>query len=219
KKRNERWNKMFRRLVSYKNQHNSTVVLRYHTTDPELGSWVHNQRTNYKNNSMSDHRVNLFNSIGFVWNAHDNKWDKMFQRLVAYKNQHNGSMSLPSRYEADIELGKWVNLQQYYRNSNNEMLSVHRIERLESIGFVWNATYACVLDGKWMETYDRLVAYKKQHKSTRVPQTYIDENNGIFLGRWVSAQRTVYNQGKLLEKRKDLLNSIDFAWEGKRRPR
>ena len=91
------------------------------------------------------------------------------------------------------------------------MISVHRIERLESIGFVWNATYARVLDGKWMETYDRLVAYKKQHKSAHVPRTYTDENN-IHLGEWARTQRTAYKQGKLLEKRKDLLNSIDFAW-------
>ena len=70
-----------------------------------------------------------------------------------------------------------------------------------------------------METYDRLMAYKKQHKSTYVPRTYTDENNDIHLGIWVATQRKVYNQGKLLEKRKDLLNSIDFAWNGKRGPR
>ena len=99
------------------------------------------------------------------------------------------------------------------------MISVHRIERLESIGFVWNLWHARVLDGKWMETYDRLVAYKKQHKSTHVPHAYTDENNDIHLGLWVSTQRTVYNQGKLLERRKDLLNSIDFAWKGKMGPR
>ena len=70
-----------------------------------------------------------------------------------------------------------------------------------------------------METYDRLVAYKKQHKSTQVPQTYTDEDNDMHLGMWVMNQRNVYNKGKLLKERVELLNSIDFAWKFKRGPR
>jgi hypothetical protein len=217
KKRNKRWNDMFHRLISYKNQHNSTSVPKKYAADPELGNWVNNQRWRCKNNPISEYRVNLLNSIGFVWNALDNQWNEMFQRLVTYKNQRNGSTSVPQQYGADIQLGRWVHWQRY--SYSIKMISVHQIDRLESIGFVWNARCALFLDGKWMEAYDRLVAYKKQHKSTRVPRTYIDENNDIPLGRWVSTQRTAYNQGLLLEKRKDLLNSIDFAWNGKSRPR
>jgi hypothetical protein len=214
RKQNRNWNEMFHRLISYKNQHNSMVVPRNDTADPKLGIWVQCQRN--RRNPNSDHRVNLLNSVGFVWNTPDNQWDEMFQRLVAYKDQHNGSVSRPSRYEADIQLRKWVWTQRYYYNSNNKLISVHRIERLESIGFVWNATYAHVRDGKWMETYDRLVAYKKQHKSTQVPQTYTDENDGIHLGLWVKTQRNAYNEKRLLKERVELLNSINFAWKGKK---
>ncbi|OEU06154.1 hypothetical protein FRACYDRAFT_202231, partial [Fragilariopsis cylindrus CCMP1102] len=215
KKQNNQWDEMFRRLVSYRKLHNSTVVPRDYTADPELGNWVRTQRC--KQYPISDHRVNLLNSIGFVWNALDNQWDDMFQRLVAYKNQHNGSTLVPKKYKADTQLGRWVSWQRH-----SKMISIHRIERLESIGFVWTARYencARVFDGKWMETYDRLVAYKKQYKSTHVPQTYSDENTDIHLGSWIKTQRIAYKQGKLLEKRKDLLNSIDFSWEGKRGPR
>ncbi|OEU07299.1 hypothetical protein FRACYDRAFT_271976 [Fragilariopsis cylindrus CCMP1102] len=211
---------MFHRLISYKNQHNGSTLVRWkYAADIELANWVSHQR----GLKMSEYRVNLLNSIGFVWNVFDHQWDEMFQRLVTYRNQHNGSTLVPREYGADIQLGRWVNWQRH--NYSIKMISVHQIDRLESIGFVWNAMYAryaryaCVLDGKWMETYDRLVAYKKQHKSTHVPRTYTDENNDIHLGKWVNTQRTVYKQGKLLEKRKDLLNSVDFAWEGKRRPR
>ena len=218
KNQNKNWNEMFRRLVSYKKQHNSMVVPYVYIADPKLGRWVNTQR--YKKNPISEHRVNLLDSIGFVWNAQDNQWDEMFQKLVAYKNQHNGSMSFPSRDEADIQLGTWVCTQRH--RYSIKTISVHRIERLESIGFVWNeryAKYACVLDGKWMEMYDQLVAYKIQHKSTQVPRTYTCENNDMHLGRWVMNQRNAYNRGKLLEKRKDLLNSIDFVWRLKSGPR
>jgi hypothetical protein len=101
----------------------------------------------------------------------------------------------------------WVH-DQRGRYTNNK-LSADRIKHLESIGFAWD-----VHEAQWMKVYNRLVAYKKQHKSTQVPTTYTDENNDIHLGRWVITQRYVYNKGKLLKERIELLNSIDFAWVG-----
>jgi hypothetical protein len=78
--------------------------------DPELGSWVQSQRRYYRNNALSDHRVNILNSIGFVWNTLDNRWDEMFQRLVAYKKQR-GSTLVPAWYVVDPALGLWVRWQ------------------------------------------------------------------------------------------------------------
>jgi hypothetical protein len=53
------------------------------------------------------------------------------------------------------------------------------------------------------------------HKSTQVPRPYT-ENNDIHLGSWVMTQRDVFNNGKLLKERLELLNSIDFAWKAKK---
>jgi hypothetical protein len=59
---------------------------------------------------MLDSRFDLLNSIRFVWNVLDNQWDEMFQRLIAYKNQH-GSTLVPKGYEADTQLARWVRAQ------------------------------------------------------------------------------------------------------------
>ena len=66
---NLNWNEMFYRLISYKQQqhNNSTSVPKNYAVTPELGSWVKAQRN--INMPISDHRVNLLNSIGFVWNS------------------------------------------------------------------------------------------------------------------------------------------------------
>jgi hypothetical protein len=104
-KHNKNWNVMFQRLVSYKKQHNSTTVPYRCVVNPKLGLWVSYQRTRYRNNSLSDHRVDLLNSIGFVWNKFDTHWDEMFQRLVTYTKQHDGSTLVPFKYEADTQLG------------------------------------------------------------------------------------------------------------------
>ena len=110
-------------------------------------------------------------------------------------------------YEADNQLGIWVNTQrQFYRN---EALSVDRIERLESIGFVWD-----VLDMQWMKNYNQLLVYKKQHKSTQVLHSYTSAEKKVpRLYNWVINQRFLYKNGKLLETRVEYLNSIDFEWE------
>ena len=104
---------------------------------------------------------------------------------MAYKNQHN-STSVPQDYK---EIA--------YKN---KLLSVERINYLESIGFVWKF---CDLI-PWMEMYERLVAYKQRFQSTQVPVNYTEE------------QRSNYSKRELLEKRIELLNSIDFVWSAKK---
>ena len=85
-------------------------------------------------------------------------------------------------------------------NYNNNELSADQIKRLESIGFAWD-----VHEEWWTEMYNRLVMYKKQHKSTQVPSADTDENNGSHLGAWDARQWTKYNKGKLMKKRMELL--------------
>ena len=62
-----------------------------------------------------------------------------------------------------------------------------------------------------MGMFQKLVAYKEQHKNTMVPCRY-DKNPK--LGRWVAAQRRIYKKDELDLNRVDLLNSIDFNWDG-----
>ena len=68
--------------------------------------------------------------------------------------------------------------------------------------FVWNA-----LDGQWMGMYQKLVAYKKQYMSTKVPRRGTTNQ----LGKWVATQRGLYKKNKLLDKRTELLNFINFV--------
>jgi hypothetical protein len=66
-------------------------------------------------------------------------------------------------------------------------------------------------DQNWMGMFQKLVEYEKQHNNTMVPQLYEKDPK---LGGWVSKQRRVYKNDKLLPKRLVLLNSIDFTWNG-----
>ncbi|OEU09072.1 hypothetical protein FRACYDRAFT_163894, partial [Fragilariopsis cylindrus CCMP1102] len=129
---------------------------------------------------------------------HNQRWNAMFQRLVAYKKQHK-STNVSLNY-TDPKLGQWVMTQR--KSHKNKKLSVDRTSLLDSIMFVW-VIYEIL---PWEDMYSKLVEYKRQHGSTLVPTKH------PRLGQWVYTQRKVYNNGGLLKKRYDFLSSIGFAW-------
>ena len=138
-------------------------------------------------------------------NKGEQKWMETYERLVKYKKKYK-STCVPTVYPADPQLGRWVTDQRVGYNSNQSNLSVDRITQLKSIGFVWN-----IQDAQWMEKYERLVEYKKQNKSTCVPNRYPADPQ---LGNWVREQRKSYNanKSKLTTDRITQLDSIGFVW-------
>ena len=204
------WTDMYARLVAYKEQYDSTCVPAIYKADLRLGRWVHTQRRRKNTNTslLVTDRINRLNKIGFVWNAIDAQWVEMFDRLVAYEKQYK-TTCVPLRYKVDPKLGTWVqNQRQYYKkNKNNCRFTTDRINRLNKIGFVWNA-----IDAHWVEMFGRLVAYKKKYNSTCVQLRYkVDPQ----LGRWVAKQRRNYinsKKGIVNINRINRLNSIGFVW-------
>ena len=137
--------------------------------------------------------------------VNDIQWMEMFKRLVAYKKQYK-TTCVPFVYLADPQLGRWVNRQRSNFNSNKPRLTADRITQLDLIGFVWNSR-----DAQWTEMCERLVKYKKQNKTTCVPQFYPADSQ---LGTWVRKQRSCYktNDPCLTADRITHLDSIGFVW-------
>ena len=187
---NAKWNEMFEKLVTYKNVHNSVNVRQDYKKD-HLGWWVSTQRQFYRKKKLSTTRINRLESIGFDWNKLDG-WNQMFERLVSYKRKFQ-SMNVPYLHS---RLWNWTQTQRTNNKSNK--LSQDRIDRLDSIGFVWN-----INDGNWMAKYHQLCAHRKKCKSTNFFHKYEPQ-----LASWVSLQR--FNKNKLSAKRLQLLDSIQF---------
>ena len=124
------WDQNFQRLVAYKKEYNSTTVPYMYTVNGlNLGTWVHNQRTSFRNKGLSVERTNRLKSIGFVWNINDCvPWVEMYQRLVVYKKQYM-STNVPSEYKKDPKLGIWVYSQRKFYKKND--LCEERISHLE----------------------------------------------------------------------------------------
>ena len=131
----QQWEKMFAKLEKYRQQHGDCLVPYRYKEDPSLGRWVSNQRRNCS--KLNSIRRDRLDSIGFVWDPHDQQWEEMFAKLEKYRQQH-GDCLVPYHYKEDPSLGKWVSNQR----SNYANLSSTRRHRLDSIGFVWDARHA-----------------------------------------------------------------------------
>ena len=126
---------MYRRLVAYKKEHNDTKVPQHYKEDQRLGNWVNNQRNAYQKKKMTVERKRVLDSIGFKWTTAAT-WEEMYQRLVAYRKEHNDT-KVQSKYKEDPQLGYWVNTQCIAYKK--EKMTGERKRLLNSIGFVWDA--------------------------------------------------------------------------------
>ena len=217
------WDERYDELVAYKNQHGDTLV----PTDTrrgkenkycELAMWVNTQRSQYrllqegKHSQLTDERIEKLNQIGFAWDAHEAVWEERFAELVSYKEMHGDTL-----VRGASQLGNWVSVQRtFYRwlqEGKPSYLTNERIERLNQIGFVWDAQEAA-----WEEKFAELVEFKATHGHTDVPRSW--ENNQ--LNNFVGNQRRFYKkfkeEGKMVaitKERIERLDSIGFEWRSK----
>ena len=168
----------------------------------KLGAWVGRLRTRRKMGRLSQNKIDILDSLDFVWEKYEVEWELNFQALQNYQVM-NGNCLVPTSYMVgDIKLGAWVNNQR----TRKQQLHQDKIERLDAIGFVWNT-----LDYAWDQNFKALQKYKSEHGHCLVPQKYMVGE--IRLGQWLNSQRN--RKGSLTQDRIERLNSIGFVWSVK----
>jgi hypothetical protein len=218
-RRKAHWDRMFNALKSYKAVHGDTLVPVTYPDNLQLGNWVDNQRQAYrmrleadkfdgKDDSKAyeaDERVDKLNSIGFVWNLYDHSWNIRYEELKEYAAEHGNSL-VPTNYAKNQSLGLWVLKQrrnfkvgQLGGNLSEAILSEERIQKLDEIGFIWDAHEA-----QWFERLQELKEYKKNYGDTLVPKVY---PANPLLGRWVNTQRWDYSNYQKIKE-------INEKWKG-----
>lgn len=100
-------------LREYREEHGDANVPIKYEKNPQLGPWIMNQRVQYrlfregKQSSMTERRIMILEMEGMRWEVKYDNWDKRFQELKEYKQEH-GDCKVPSRYSANSSLGQWV---------------------------------------------------------------------------------------------------------------
>ena len=138
--RRERWERGFAALSKFREREGHCCPSRHHIErNFNLGPWVATQR--YFKDQLSEERKKRLDSIGFVWNWPDYRWERNFAALLKFKRRE-GHCRVPTAYDGNLELGYWVSTQRRRR----KVLSAKRKARLNKIGFVWN-----VPAGRWQQ--------------------------------------------------------------------
>merc|ERR1712238_386872 len=91
---------------------------------------------------MGKQRKELLDEIGFQFRIRNRpEWMTKHDELLIYKEE-NGHTRVPQHYTPNKALGKWVAKQreQYklYKKGKHSFLTPDRLEKLNTIGFVWS---------------------------------------------------------------------------------
>ena len=174
-----------------------------------LGRWLETQRqvrAGQKPGRLDADRIARLDKLNIGWKQRSElAWEKAFASAQKYRDDH-GDLLVPVRYRdrSGFALGEWIvyNRQRYVSGN----LSRARIERLESIGMVWNAS-----TDLWEQSYAAAARYYLEHKDLEAPIKYVTPD-GFALGVWLSSQRSAYKNGELTPEQVERLEAIGINW-------
>lgn len=193
-----KWMGKYNELCEYKKKYGTCDVSLTH--NKRLNGWLAHQREyhNIKSKKITEAHIDLLNKIGVSWNVFDDRWDKMYNKLIEYCKKHGDCDVLASAGE----LGHWVSHQR--TNLKKGILADDQIKRLDALGFIWDSD-----EYYWNKYYKQLCEFKSKHGHCLVNT----ETSGSF-GRWIGSQRQHYRNKRIITKEQiDLLNAIGFDWE------
>jgi len=213
-----KWNDMFNHLVEYGERHsngNCNLPASYILTLPDnseikLGKWLSNQRSQYREGSLSQDRLDKLQGLVdqgkiFLNFVADDKWNDMYHHLLEYGEKNNSDCNVPSRYiitlpdKTQIFLGIWLKTQcALYKG---KMLRKDRLERIQLLINQNKLRVITKVDYSWDQMYDFLLQYGKDHHvDYNVPKEFelaIANEDNVKLGAWLDEQKDAYIEGRL----------------------
>ena len=128
-----------------------------------LYNWAKNQRRLYRNGKLKTERQKKLEKIKFPWQTENMTFEDRIGQLLDYQKE-NGTLHVSQvAYPKDSQkhkLSRWVNEMRRLYNENR--LPLHRINRLNSIGFMWNME-----DEQFAANLAKLKRFFKSH--ARIP--------------------------------------------------
>ena len=204
------WERGYEELMIHKGKLGScSVHVEYKTKSGlNLNGWIGSQRQLLKNNKLDKDQIRRLDELGFIWDAFNEKWEKGFTELLAYKKEF-GDCIAPRGYKtkSGLNLNNWISSQRQLLKNNK--LDKDQIRRLDELGFIWDA-----FNEKWEKGFTELLAYKKEFGDCLPPKGY-KTKSGYNLYSWVGSQKTGRKINTLEESRIDRLDELGFVWEVK----
>ena len=221
----DQWERNFALLEQYKEREGHCNVPRNHEEGgANLGKWLHRQRQDRRGKGggkLSSERIKRLDKLGVIWELFDkalgiswdpwhDQWERNFALLEQFK-EREGHCNVPHLHEEDgINLGRWLSrLRQIRKGNRDGNLSCERIERLESLGMIWES-----LEDQWERNFALLEQFNEREGHCNVPQRH--EESGIKLGIWLNTLRQVRKgnkDGNLSPEQIGRLENIGVVWD------
>ena len=201
------WERNFAAAVEYYKEHGHlNVPVKYvNSSGIRLGRWLGNIRDLHagkkmRGNPPTEEQIARLNAIGMVWtNNLETRWEKGFSEAREYARKHktlitrSGYVS-PSGYNLDV----WLLKQDQMLKKGK--LSEERKQRLDSLGVEW------MRKDPWLFRYGLVAKYYEENQTIDIPRTVVVE--GVWIGKWIINQKKMYEQGRLTEEQKALLEKL-----------
>lgn len=190
---------------------NLEVAARYVTEDGfRLGQWLDNQRTRKKRNANSrktDEELAQLDELSMRWETKpDIIWENNYQQAKRFYETNNHLNPSCNHTIGQFNLGKWIGRQRkLFRDGR---LNTDQISRLEAIGMEW------ISPNSWERCYKVAEQYYKAHGNLEMQPDYVTPG-GVWLGKWITAQRLAKSQGTMSKAHVQKLNSLSMRWANK----
>ncbi|MBF0427698.1 MAG: helicase associated domain-containing protein [Magnetococcales bacterium] len=196
------WNDMFVALTHFFSTQGHFNVPKEWSEPPELFNWVKAQRVAREKEKLDEEKITRLVNLGFIWDSQEAAWEEMMLSLTRFQQARNHCL-VPAQWPTNPTLARWV--EQQRRDYRLKLLDAAKIERLEVLGFIWDAKAIF-----WEEMFAALTEYRERHGDCLVPETYVEQSQ---LAWWVAAQRKARLADQLEPERIQRLDAIGFVWD------
>jgi hypothetical protein len=222
----EQWQENYKLAKQfYEEKGNLLIPVDYIKNNIKLGIWIKNQRKKYKENKLSQEKIDLLNQIGMIWKIDknnqiikerrtkaikkDEQWMENYQLAKQYYSE-NGNLLISIDYEMNNKkLGIWISYQRgRFNGTRFPFLTQTEIDLLNEIEMVWD-----VYEAQWKSTYNLVKKYYENNNNLKMPKNY--KINNVNLYTWILIQRKLYKQNKLSQEKINLLETIGMVWNVK----
>mmetsp|Transcript_1369 Transcript_1369/g.1959 ORF Transcript_1369/g.1959 Transcript_1369/m.1959 type:complete len:687 (+) Transcript_1369:213-2273(+) len=192
---------------------------------------------------IDENKISLLDELGFNWNGKSRKsspstcqisrkpdakekksmeWEDKFEKLQQYRNNFGSCVVIKDGSKDLTTLHRWVSTQRNLfkkKDEENCFLTKNRIEKLNSIGFVWNVKQASK-DALDEEVFEKLFTQLKEYKLIHGNCAPKHHPYTPLVG-FVKNMRDEYKKiragqpSKLTIEKIQRLNDLGFQWESK----
>lgn len=211
------WERNYKALEEYVKTHGSIKMPHnYRTIDGiNLGRWLEHIIQVYRDTfgvAFSKEQIEGLAALGVELPSPqklEEDWQEHYSEAMAYYYQR-GNLCVPLLFKTEngFALGRWLYHERLLAKSSTPSrpyMEAHR-EKLTNIGMTWD--YQTV--STWDQKYEIAKSYYDVHGNICINGAA--EINGIKIGRWLIAQRSLFHRGKLSKERTLKLEAIGIDW-------